>query len=139
MAAAVAAASLAGLSACDDKEETNPTGPRVKTVPVRVAEVRLDTLRETVRGIGTLQVAETVEIKPEIDGLITEIHIAEGTVGVSPAKQRRRVQGSVCATAFKQCPSVTFRGRTAQEQWHTVSATRPGIAMPHPATFPKGV
>ena len=36
------------------------------------------------------------------------------------------VRGSGCATALKQCPSGTFRGRTAQEQWHTVSATRRG-------------
>ncbi|MCK4342722.1 MAG: hypothetical protein KAY37_13475 [Phycisphaerae bacterium] len=68
LAIALAAVLLAGLSACDSKEKTNPTGPREKTVPVRVTEVRLDTLRETVRGIGTLQAAETVEIKPEIDG-----------------------------------------------------------------------
>ena len=33
------------------------------------------------------------------------------------------------ATAFKQCPSGTFPGRTAQEQWHTVSATRPERAI----------
>ncbi len=31
----------------------------------------------------------------------------------------------VCATAFKQCPSEIFRGRTAREQWHTVTAARP--------------
>ena len=29
-------------------------------------------------------------------------------------------QGSVCATAFNQCLSRTFRLRTAQEQWHTL-------------------
>ncbi len=29
---------------------------------------------------------------------------------------RVRVQDSVCATAFKKCPSRTFRGRPAQEQ-----------------------
>ncbi len=36
----------------------------------------------------------------------------------------------MCATAFKQCPSQTFRGRTAQEPRHTVSATRPIPGLP---------
>ncbi len=35
----------------------------------------------------------------------------------------------MCATAFKQCPSQTFRGRTAQEPRHTVSATRREISL----------
>ncbi|MFH1747851.1 MAG: efflux RND transporter periplasmic adaptor subunit [Planctomycetota bacterium] len=105
LAVALAAASLAGLSACDSKEETNPTGPRKKSIPVRVAEVRWDTLRETVRGIGTLQAAETVEIKPEIDGLITEIHIAEGDavekgqilVSIDDEKLRRQLAAGKAA------------------------------------------
>jgi len=47
-------------------------------VPVRITLVEPGTLRETVRGIGTLQAAETVEIKPEIDGFIREIPFEEG-------------------------------------------------------------
>ena len=36
----------------------------------------------------------------------------------------RSFQARMCATAFKQCSSGTFRGRTAQEQWHTVGGQR---------------
>lgn len=105
LAVALAVASLAGLSACDSRKETNSAGPREKAVPVRVAEVRRDTLRETVRGVGTLQATETVEIKPEINGLITEIHIAEGDavekgqilVSIDDEKLRRQLAAGTAA------------------------------------------
>ncbi len=48
--------------------------------------------------------------------------------GVGVSSLRFEVQGSVCASAIKQCALENFRGRTAQEQWHTVSATRPAAA-----------
>ena len=45
-----------------------------------------------------------------------------------PTSQNRGGQGSVCATAFKQCLSRTFRLRTAQEQWHTTAIVKLGRA-----------
>ncbi|UCF34252.1 MAG: efflux RND transporter periplasmic adaptor subunit [Phycisphaerales bacterium] len=66
------------VTGCDDPEAGGSSVTEEKKVPVRVAAVALQTMRETVRGIGTLRAAETVEIKPEIDGFIREIHFTEG-------------------------------------------------------------
>ncbi len=66
------------LVGCGKESSESPRGPKDERVPVEVAEVRLDTLRETVRGIGTLRAAETVEIKPEVNGIIREIGFEEG-------------------------------------------------------------
>jgi membrane fusion protein (multidrug efflux system) len=78
-ASAVLVSALAcGLTGCEQAESAGPTSDQAQRVPVRVAEVRLATMEETVRGIGTLRAAETVEIKPETDGLIAAIHVEEG-------------------------------------------------------------
>jgi membrane fusion protein (multidrug efflux system) len=69
---------VAIVTGCDDPEAGGSDVAEEKKVPVRVAAVELQTMRETVRGIGTLRAAETVEIKPEIDGFIREIHFTEG-------------------------------------------------------------
>jgi membrane fusion protein (multidrug efflux system) len=66
------------VAGCDNPEAGGSDVAEEKKVPVRVAAVELQTMRETVRGIGTLRAAETVEIKPEIDGFIREIHFTEG-------------------------------------------------------------
>lgn len=54
----------------DDKSES--------AVPVTVAEVKAETYRELVRGIGTLQAEEIVEISPELSGIVKAIHFQEG-------------------------------------------------------------
>jgi membrane fusion protein (multidrug efflux system) len=69
---------LGGLAGCDRASSDDSAQRQTGNVPVSVAEVRLETLRETVRGIGTLRAAETVEIKPEMDGIIREICFEEG-------------------------------------------------------------
>ncbi len=66
------------LTGCDKPEARSPEASVQKAVAVRVAPVELQTLQETVRGIGTLRAAETVEIKPEVDGFVREIHFVEG-------------------------------------------------------------
>ncbi|MGB2985955.1 MAG: efflux RND transporter periplasmic adaptor subunit [Phycisphaerae bacterium] len=76
--AALAGALLCGVTACERAKSDNPASRQDEGVPVRTALVQPGTLRETVRGIGTLRAAETVEIKPEIDGIIREIHFEEG-------------------------------------------------------------
>jgi membrane fusion protein (multidrug efflux system) len=43
-----------------------------------VADVGLETFRQTVNGIGTLRAAETVEITPEIEAILNEVHFKEG-------------------------------------------------------------
>ena len=75
---ALATVLACGQGGCDraTSEDTDPGSGQ--GVPVEVVRVRPETLHETVRGIGTLRAAETVEIKPEIDGLIHAIHFEEG-------------------------------------------------------------
>lgn len=74
----LAAVLLSGLTGCGGAESDNLAPRQDESVAVQVAQVRLETLRETVRGIGTLRAAETVEIKPELNGIIREIHLEEG-------------------------------------------------------------
>lgn len=57
-----------------DAAQQGPTG-----VPVDVTKVIGDTIRETVRAIGTLRSAEVVEIRPEVSALVKRIHFEEGT------------------------------------------------------------
>jgi len=66
------------MAGCGKESSDNPRARTDKSVPVDVAVVRLDTLRETVRGIGTLRAAETVEVKPEVNGIIRKIGFVEG-------------------------------------------------------------
>jgi membrane fusion protein, multidrug efflux system len=49
-------------------------------VPVEIFEVERMDLAETVRGVGTLEAAQMVEIRPEISGVITGIHFQEGSL-----------------------------------------------------------
>ncbi len=48
-------------------------------VRVETARVEPGTLRETVRGIGTLHALETVEIRAEVSGTVAHIHFEEGS------------------------------------------------------------
>lgn len=49
-----------------------------QAVSVRIQKARAGTLRETVQGIGSLKAVKTVEIKPEIAGIIVEVGFQEG-------------------------------------------------------------
>lgn len=47
-------------------------------MPGEVTAVPRVTFRQTVRGIGTLRAVETVEIRPELAGIVRQIHFKEG-------------------------------------------------------------
>ena len=63
-------------SACTEEEDSEP-GPPPPT-PVRVAEVATATLEETVRGIGTLEARETVQIRAERPGRVEAVRFRDG-------------------------------------------------------------
>ena len=48
-------------------------------VPVQTAAVETRDLKETVRGIGTLEAIQEVMIRPEINGLLEAVHVEEGS------------------------------------------------------------
>ncbi|MBY0268300.1 MAG: efflux RND transporter periplasmic adaptor subunit [Burkholderiales bacterium] len=54
-------------------------GP-ARTLPVKAAQVRRDTVTDRVSAVGTLIANESVMIRPEIDGRIEAIHFQEGQV-----------------------------------------------------------
>ncbi len=72
----MAALVLLLLGACGG--DAGPADEAEPPVRVRVAEVREQTLMETVRGIGTLRALQTVELRPEIPGRVTRIAFEEG-------------------------------------------------------------
>jgi membrane fusion protein (multidrug efflux system) len=62
---------------CAEGEET-PGKEKSQAQPVEVFRVAPSSFRETVRGIGTLEAKETVEIRPELTGIIDQVHFREG-------------------------------------------------------------
>lgn len=67
---------LAVLGGCG--ESNTPVANESPAVPVRLADVESRTLRETVRGIGTLRAKQTVEVRPETSGTIHSRLFREG-------------------------------------------------------------
>ncbi|MFW5738744.1 MAG: efflux RND transporter periplasmic adaptor subunit [Myxococcota bacterium] len=67
---------LSALGACDG-EQQEQRGPQAQ--PVTTAIVKVDTLRETVRGIGSLQALEQVAVSPETNGIVRKVGFEEGT------------------------------------------------------------
>jgi len=65
---------LAGLSGC--MKGGGP--PKDPPVPVELVSVQSGPLNESLEAIGTLEADESVDIKPEVDGEITSIHLTEG-------------------------------------------------------------
>lgn len=57
-----------------EKKPSNPAG----AVPVDIVPVEPRTFHETVRGIGSLEAGETIEIRPELSGILEKIHVKEG-------------------------------------------------------------
>lgn len=55
-----------------------PTEERERAVRVELADAREETLMETVSGIGTLRAAVTVEVRPEIEGVVSEVVYEDG-------------------------------------------------------------
>ena len=52
--------------------------PKDPPVPVELVLVQSGPLNESLEAIGTLEADESVDIKPEVDGEITSIHLTEG-------------------------------------------------------------
>ena len=62
---------------CNQDTEENPQ-ETAKDIRVEVVSVQKKSFRETVRGIGTLRARETVEISPEMAGILRDTHFEEG-------------------------------------------------------------
>jgi membrane fusion protein (multidrug efflux system) len=69
------ASSPAAHKAAGPAAKDGPAG-----VPVKVGKVRSGTVSEEVNAVGTLLANESVMIRPEREGRITEIHFAEGQI-----------------------------------------------------------
>ncbi|MFO7907125.1 MAG: efflux RND transporter periplasmic adaptor subunit [Pirellulaceae bacterium] len=82
LAAAFLAAAL--VVGCEGQQEGAPAGGsnspagQGNTVPVEVVEVKAETFTETARAVGTLRALATVEVRPEVTGILKEIHFEEG-------------------------------------------------------------
>jgi membrane fusion protein (multidrug efflux system) len=65
--------------ACGEREEA-PGREKSQVQPVEVFKIARSTFLETVRGIGTLEAKETVEIRPGLTGIIDQVHFRQGQV-----------------------------------------------------------
>lgn len=71
---------LLGLAACDGgaSETQAAGGAPPRATPVEVAEARRDALSVRLASVGSLQADNIVEIRPETDGTVASIPVAEG-------------------------------------------------------------
>ena len=77
--AAVMSLVAVGVSACrKDAGPTAPQGNGMRGMPVEAARVRVGTVADEVGAVGSLQANESVVIRSEIPGRISEAHFTEG-------------------------------------------------------------
>src|SRR5690349_8496651 len=76
IAAAGVAAALATWSTKAPSQNTSTTEPL--PTPVAVATVERRDVAQSVSGIGTVQSLHTVTLRPQIDGVVTEVLFREG-------------------------------------------------------------
>lgn len=77
--AAVMSLVAGGVSACrKDAGPTAPQGNGMRGMPVEAAPVRVGTVTDEVGAVGSLQANESVVIRSEIAGRISEAHFTEG-------------------------------------------------------------
>lgn len=105
------------LHGCSSEEQSdhssNPVQPAA--VPVEISTVEQRDLPEIIHSIGTLEAAESVEIRPEIAGIIRRIHFREGQpvnaddllFTIDDAKIQQRLQARQAALAGAQVEMQT--------------------------------
>lgn len=77
---------LAALAACG-KDEAGPGGPGggppgggMPAMPVEVALARTDTVIDAIAANGQIEPMQSIELRPDVDGRITQIYVREGAV-----------------------------------------------------------
>lgn len=66
------------LSACSSQESSEGGPPGPKTIPVRIAQARLQDVPRYFDSIGTLQPLIKVDVRPQVSGMLREVHFSEG-------------------------------------------------------------
>jgi multidrug efflux pump subunit AcrA (membrane-fusion protein) len=68
------------IYACSREEQNDSSADQNQDVAVQVKIITVEQrdLPETIQSIGTLEAFESVEIRPEIAGIIRQIHFREG-------------------------------------------------------------
>ncbi|HEU4829362.1 MAG TPA: efflux RND transporter periplasmic adaptor subunit [Gemmatimonadales bacterium] len=75
LAAAVAACNDAGS---ESKGSGGPAGGAPPGIPVEVAVAQTDTVVDAIAATGQIEAMQSIELRPELDGRITQIHVREG-------------------------------------------------------------
>ncbi|HEX6645304.1 MAG TPA: efflux RND transporter periplasmic adaptor subunit [Gemmatimonadales bacterium] len=76
---------LAALSACNDAgSESGAGGPGAggppPGIPVEAAAARSDTVVDAIAATGQIEPLQSIELRPEVEGRITRIHVREGAM-----------------------------------------------------------
>lgn len=95
------------LAGCDEQQADQ--APSAEATPVELSKVGQRDLVRTVRAIAYLEAAEQARIRPEVAGLITEVHFREGeeiqrdqelfTIDAQKARGRKAAQRAALAGA----------------------------------------
>lgn len=73
----------AALVACNDAESKGtggPAGGAPPGVPVEVAVARSDTVVDAIAATGQVEPTQSIELRPELEGRITQIYVREGAM-----------------------------------------------------------
>jgi membrane fusion protein (multidrug efflux system) len=75
---------LAALAACNDAGSESGAGPGgggpPPGIPVEVAAARSDTVVDAIAATGQIEAVQSIELRPEVEGRITRIHVREGAM-----------------------------------------------------------
>ncbi len=69
---------LAGCSSKDSDNAKQANKPETECVPVETAPASQQDLAETISAVGTLEAVQAVQIRPEVAGLVRQVHFQEG-------------------------------------------------------------
>ncbi len=73
-----AAAGILATGCGSEKQEEAGSAPGKRSVSVATFSAETGQIQEVVNTVGTMEAVETVEIRPEIDGIVEKIHFRQG-------------------------------------------------------------
>ncbi|HET8713713.1 MAG TPA: efflux RND transporter periplasmic adaptor subunit [Gemmatimonadales bacterium] len=78
MRSAIAVLMLAAVLGCDKAKSASPGGEGPPPMPVEVVAAMTDTVVDAIQATGQIEAIQSVELRPEVQGRITDILVREG-------------------------------------------------------------
>jgi len=119
LAAILAAAALAGLSACSDQgADAAPEQRHQRIVPVRAATAVEKDVPVQLRAIGTVEAFASVDVKSRVDGQVSAVHFREGQE-VKKGDRLFTIDQRPFEAAVRQAEANLARAKAEAQNAHT--------------------